>query len=116
MRNDPMEWNNDYTESVAEFLESASAWIRAAEKPLAVQLRALAAGLDKSMREDGTVQSAAASQFAQTWARLAKRDPAGSGSGGDELGFLEPIPGLEAGLLHGAGCQCGSCGPDPLEL
>lgn len=106
---DGLRWGNDYSESVAKFLEAADSWLGAVELPLAVQLRALAAGLDQQMRLEGSVQSAAASQFAQTWARLAKRDPAGSSSGGDGLDFLEPIPGLENGLAHGSGCRCPEC-------
>jgi hypothetical protein len=95
---------------VREFLEHAGTWLGPAEAPLVVQLRALASSLDRMMREDGAVQSAAASQFAGTWARLAKRDPVPKAGGGDDgLGFLEPIPGLETGLAHGAGCQCPVC-------
>lgn len=101
------EWENEYTAAVGEFLEHAADWLGPAERPLCVQLRALAGTLDKQMRADSTVQSAAASQFAQTWARLEKRNPAraAAGDGGDPFG-LEPIPGLESGLMHGAGCMC----------
>lgn len=106
------EWASEYEDSVTTFLEGAD-WIGALEQPLAVQLRALARTLDQAMREDGAVQSAAASQFAGTWARLAKRDPAsssGKGGGEDGLeGLFQPIPGLEGGLAHGSGCRCPDC-------
>ncbi len=100
-------WDDEYTKAVNAFLED-SEWIGIIEMPLAVQLRALARTLDLMMESEGQVQSAAASQFAQTWARLAKRTPAGGdGDGLDAL--LEPIPGLEHGLAHGTGCQCPDC-------
>ena len=106
------EWGRDYSDAVAEFLEAAGEWLGPVERPLVVQLRALAGSLDSMMRSDGAVQSAAASQFAATWARLAKRDPKagkGSSSSDDGLDFLEPIPGLERGLAHGHGCRCPEC-------
>lgn len=104
------EWGNEYSDSVRAFLAEAE-WISAVERPLAVQLEAMARSLDKSMREEGQVVPAAASQFAMTWARLAKRDPSnGKPAGGDQLdAWLQPIPGLEAGLAHGSGCRCDSC-------
>ena len=103
------EWSNEYSDSVRGFLEEAD-WISALERPLAVQLEAMARSLDKSMREEGSVVPAAASQFAMTWARLAKRDPANGKPAGDQLdGWLQPIPGLEAGLAHGSGCRCEAC-------
>ncbi len=94
--NDAESWEGDYLTAVNEFLSEAK-WLTAVERPLAVQLRALARSLDKQMRDDGAVQSALSNAFSMTWARLLKRtDDKGKREPADPLAdMLQPMPGME---------------------
>lgn len=63
-----------YSVAIGEYIDAAS-WLTAADAPLKVHARSIAASLDKQMSRTGEIQSALASSFDKVLMRLDARRP-----------------------------------------